>query len=827
MRAPSISAEDARAQRGRMTVYVAGNCQAAPLAACLGVMLPNVVVTPLAPHADATAFAADGDVIFRQRNPRIPWTLRAARRNEILYPRLWFNAFHPDLVYVDGPPGPVKPPLGEFHSSLVLHAWRRGWSETDASALFADDVFERLGFFAWWAPAKRALFEEAEAAGFALDGTFAAWERGGCFMHAVNHPHLAVIADVARSLVERAGLEPQTARPEDYLHDPLLDAGVWPVYPDVASRLGISGGYGFGLPRAPAAAGPPELLGLDEFIARSFHAYAHADPAALVCARLDRPAYRELERRPGGSRASTPAARAPQRDAAAGQGPYAGLAPAAFWRTSMAAIPAGAVDPVGVPPFTIDRRTRIVTAGSCFAQHVSQALIDAGYSFHVTERAPAQLTATEARRAGYGAFSARYGNVYTARQLLQLFDRAYGDFVPDDAAWVRADGRYVDPFRPHVEPAGYATPQDVLAARTPHLAAVRAAFEEAEVLLFTLGLTEAWKAVSDGAVFPLAPGVAAGEYDPRRYAFENADAAEVTADLAGFVARLRRVNPAARIVLTVSPVALAATYEPRHVLVSTTYSKAALRVAAAQTERAHANVAYFPSFEIVTGAHSRGAYFAPDLRNVTAAGVDHVMRLFFAHYAPGGHAGAGDGAALREARDAMDVICDEDAIDVAGGGSDADERRAWIAAERQDDRPLREPAPEVAMNALDPRSMRARLEAALPAAMRNGAQLMLPCVVRNDGDVPLSTGAPHPVYVCYRWYDESAQEVEVGRALHTPLPDAVAPGAAGRLTIALAAPRSPGRYRLRVSLLQSEVAWFDDVDARNGLAAQVDVGASV
>ena len=50
---------------------------------------------------------------------------------------------------------------------------------------------------------------------------------------------------------------------------------------------------------------------------------------------------------------------------------------------------------------------------------------------------------------------------------------------------------------------------------------------------------------------------------------------------------LKRLNPGVRVLLTVSPVPLIATYEPRHVLVSTTYSKSVLRVAAEQVMRRH------------------------------------------------------------------------------------------------------------------------------------------------------------------------------------------------------------------------------------------------
>ena len=78
---------------------------------------------------------------------------------------------------------------------------------------------------------------------------------------------------------------------------------------------------------------------------------------------------------------------------------------------------------------------------------------------------------------------------------------------------------------------------------------------------------------------------------------------------------------------------LVATAEDRSVLVSTTYSKSVLRVAAEEVARGCDYVAYFPSYEIITGAYNRGGYFAEDLRSVTEAGVAHVMRLFMKHYA--------------------------------------------------------------------------------------------------------------------------------------------------------------------------------------------------
>ena len=72
-------------------------------------------------------------------------------------------------------------------------------------------------------------------------------------------------------------------------------------------------------------------------------------------------------------------------------------------------------------------------------------------------------------------------------------------------------------------------------------------------------------------------------------------------------------------------------------LVATSYSKAVLRVACEIVSSARDNVAYFPSYEIVTGPFARGSYFAEDLRSVTEEGVSHVMRMFFKYLADQPH----------------------------------------------------------------------------------------------------------------------------------------------------------------------------------------------
>lgn len=351
--------------------------------------------------------------------------------------------------------------------------------------------------------------------------------------------------------------------------------------------------------------------------------------------------------------------------------PYTQLPDHRHWARGVAgpaAIDPALVDPVVAPAFHIPRGARIATAGSCFAQHVARHLRLHGVQPFVTETAHPLVPTDLAAAWGYGEFGARYGNVYTARQLLQLMLRAFGEFQPIDAAWQQADGRWADPFRPRAHGGGLASLRALEADREQHFAAVRRLFAELDVFVFTLGLTETWADARDGAVYPVCPGVVAGSFDPGRHVLQNHGVDEIVADLSQFLFLLRHINPKADVVLTVSPVPLVATAEDRHVLVSTTLSKAVLRVAAEQVAAATPRVAYFPSLEIISSPFSRGAYFAPDLRSVTEAGVGHVMRLFLKHYlgiegeaaVPAPQAAAD--SFLREAQAVVQAMCDEEAL---------------------------------------------------------------------------------------------------------------------------------------------------------------------
>lgn len=303
--------------------------------------------------------------------------------------------------------------------------------------------------------------------------------------------------------------------------------------------------------------------------------------------------------------------------------PYSKLPDFQFHSRTVTGAHPSRFDPVIKPKFTIGNDAKIMTMGSCFAQHLSKWLLENHFNLLLEEQDVYQ---------GGGMFSANYGNVYTVHQALQMFERAFGHWQASDELYVNEQQSYFDPLRPAVTPQGAASEQVILDDRAAHEKIVKELFLSADVFVFTLGLTEAWIRKSDGAVLPLAPGVVAGEYDESKYEFHNFSYDEIYSALTSLMARLAEVNPKCKVLLTVSPVPLAATYEEKHVSVASMASKAILRAVVEKATKEYEYVEYFPSFEIFFTPGIGAGYFDYDARHVLPTGVSHAMRLFEKHF---------------------------------------------------------------------------------------------------------------------------------------------------------------------------------------------------
>ncbi len=350
--------------------------------------------------------------------------------------------------------------------------------------------------------------------------------------------------------------------------------------------------------------------------------------------------------------------------------PYTDLEERAFWRSAVGARSALDTGDLYRAKFSISRRAKIATAGSCFAQHVGRSLRSAGLNVLDEEPVPGSIPDSEAQRYGYRLYSARYGNIYTTRQLLQLHKEAYGEISPESAVWEK-DSRFYDAMRPSVEPNGLKTPELVAQHRQAHLAAVRDVYETADVVVFTFGLTEAWEHTKSKTVYPTAPGTIAGSYDANTFNFVNLDYNAIMRDFVEFRKRIKAIKKSVKFVITVSPVPLTATATGQHVEVATAYSKSVLRAVCGSLYERFSDVDYFPSYEIITSTNNRGAYFENNKRSVSTKGVQTAMGMFL-----GAHGFAGEPAQKSPAASSVpvriappisaesnDVVCEDELLE--------------------------------------------------------------------------------------------------------------------------------------------------------------------
>lgn len=348
--------------------------------------------------------------------------------------------------------------------------------------------------------------------------------------------------------------------------------------------------------------------------------------------------------------------------------PYSNLEERSFWRGGVTN--RGALDPGDIyrPKFPVTREMRIVTAGSCFAQHVGRTLRNANFNVQDAEPFPANIDDETAQKFGYRLFSGRYGNIYTTRQLVQLIDEMRGASDPALPVWSKG-GRYFDSMRPNVEPEGLDSPESVMLHRKIHLSKIRRTFFNCDLIVFTFGLTEAWVHNETNTVYPTAPGTIAGEYDPKVFSFKNYEFDEVKSDFEKFMGMMRRKNPGIKFLITTSPVPLTATATDQHVEVATCYSKSVLRAVCGSLYDRHDDVDYFPSYEIITSANNRGVYFEPNKRNVSDLGVQTAMGVFMQAHDPDGKASRGSNKLKKRRANrvgnqtatqaAIDEVCEE------------------------------------------------------------------------------------------------------------------------------------------------------------------------
>jgi hypothetical protein len=98
----------------------------------------------------------------------------------------------------------------------------------------------------------------------------------------------------------------------------------------------------------------------------------------------------------------------------------------------------------------------------------------------------------------------------------------------------------------------------------------------------------------------------------------------------------------------------------------------------------------------------------------------------------------------------------------------------------------------------------------VPSSMRVGASAFARVRLHNGlRDQALGSWPPYPLQWAYRWRPIDAGEFLAGEHPRTPIRCAVAPDTDERYVVTIVAPREPGRYVLRLTLVQERLQWLD------------------
>ena len=276
-------------------IGVIGRCQAVGIGDALLHMLDDCEVSTfmiqdiyrkdMLPHAEKALSKCDivfSHYLYDLEGSISTNTLRKEVETLVLIPPMIFSGFHPDSVDLVWNGKVYTSPMGGYHSVIIAAAYSLDIPSGRVPALFNKFVYGRLGYFEEFAKARTYLDRSMQAYGLDITGEWPDWVSSGNFMHTFNHPKACVLASLAKLLAVRAGLVPaQTPTPEMGF-DFLSMYAIWPLYPELAERMGLKGNYIFKKDGTPHfIKGEHCLMSLREFVEGSYQMYADVPAAAF------------------------------------------------------------------------------------------------------------------------------------------------------------------------------------------------------------------------------------------------------------------------------------------------------------------------------------------------------------------------------------------------------------------------------------------------------------------------------------------------------------------------------------------------------------------
>lgn len=265
-------------------------------------------------------------------------------------------------------------------------------------------------------------------------------------------------------------------------------------------------------------------------------------------------------------------------------------------------------------PLISKKNSKIFTIGSCFAIELRKYFRKQNY--HVLEVEDESKATSRSALAWYNTYSIKYEFELAAR----------GEFHrgPEDY-WEGNSKGWQDAIRR----LQFGETKEKLIEKINHTnQKIITGIREADVVIITLGLCEAWRCpTGERHIQCAAPKYhRGGSYKKPEYEF--VDYNQNMINLSACMAYLLEINEKAQVIMSVSPVPLAATWRKDHEhFVANCESKSCLRAVAGRMEKSYENLTYFPSYEIVTSQPRKQA-FSIDGRHVNSTCVANIMRKF-------------------------------------------------------------------------------------------------------------------------------------------------------------------------------------------------------
>ena len=260
------------------------------------------------------------------------------------------------------------------------------------------------------------------------------------------------------------------------------------------------------------------------------------------------------------------------------------------------------------PAPCIDETTKVTAFGSCFASYISDWLASRHYNV---------LTRNKESNAYVVSCGEGMVNSFVIRQQ---FEWAFEAKKFDAPLW---HGYKAEEF-------GY---DEDVRRETLRI------FNETDVFILTLGLSEVWYDEPTGGVFWRT--LPKDKYDPERHKFRVSTVEENRENLREIYRLIRKHRPDAKVILTLSPIPLVTTFRDESCISANSVSKAVLRVAIDEVMREfkeEGHLFYWPSYEIVADIFNYP--FKEDRRHLVRPVQDFIMMTFervWCDRAPGDH----------------------------------------------------------------------------------------------------------------------------------------------------------------------------------------------